>query len=50
MTVTTPRIIARGRVRPGSRVSEPVNVTLFHADCENNGPIMARPSKSQSAD
>ena len=27
----------------------PVNVTLFHADWENNGPIIASPSRSRSA-
>ena len=42
--------MARGSVRPGSRISPPVKVTLFQADCENSGPIMARPSKRSSAD
>ena len=26
-----------------------MNVTLFQADCENSGPIMARPSRNTSA-
>src|SRR5215471_2053319 len=44
MTVEQPRFMAVGRVRPGLRVSDPVNVTLFQADWENSGPIIARPS------
>ena len=31
------------------RTSEPVKVTLFQADCENNGPIMASPRSIGSA-
>src|SRR3954470_6826083 len=49
MTVPQPRIKARGRLRPGSRISPPVNVTLFQADCENKGPIIARPRSIASA-
>src|SRR6185312_6584102 len=41
--------MAVGSVRPGLRVSEPVNVTLFQADCENKGPIIASPSSMGSA-
>ena len=46
---SVPRNRALGKVRPGSRVSPPVKVTLFQADCENKGPIMARPSRKTSA-
>ena len=41
--------IARGRFFPGSRISPAVNVTLFHADCANSGPTIARPSIISSA-
>src|SRR6185503_6078148 len=40
---------ARGRFFPGSRTSPAVNVTLFHADCANKGPTIARPSNINSA-
>ena len=48
-TLEMPRIRRGGSVRPGSRVSPPVNVTLFHADWENNGPIIASPARAASA-
>src|SRR5215470_12767108 len=44
-----PNSNARGKFRPGSRTSPAVNVTLFHADCANNGPTIARPSIITSA-
>src|SRR5262252_9922144 len=40
---------ARGRFRPGSCTSPPVKVTLFQADCANNGPDIARPRNINSA-
>src|SRR4026209_2597183 len=40
---------ARGKFSPGSRTSPAVNVTLFHADCANSGPTIARPSIITSA-
>src|SRR5690348_2163764 len=40
---------ARGNVLAGSRVSPPVKVTLFQADCENQRPIIASPSRKTSA-
>src|SRR6185503_11784292 len=40
---------ARGKFFPGSRTSPAVNVTLFHADCANSGPTIARPSNITSA-
>src|SRR5436309_7563543 len=39
---------ARGRLRPGSSTSPAVKVTLFHADCENNGPVIDLPTTSQN--
>src|SRR5579885_1242224 len=49
MTVVVPRIMAVGKVRPGLRTSEPVKVTLFQADCEKSGPIIASPRSIGSA-
>src|SRR5262245_17624087 len=40
---------ARGRFRPGFSTSPAVNVTLFHADWEKSGPVIARPRTSQNA-
>src|SRR6185295_3323601 len=40
---------ARGKLRPGFSTSPAVNVTLFHADCANSGPVIARPTIIASA-
>src|SRR5213593_3861875 len=40
---------ALGRLRPGFSTSPAVKVTLFQADCENSGPVIARPTTSQNA-
>src|ERR1044072_7104528 len=44
-----PSNTARASFFPGSRTSPAVNVTLFHADCANSGPTIARPSNITSA-
>ena len=44
-----PMINARGRLRPGSSTSPPVNVTLSHADCEKSGPAIALPRTTANA-
>ena len=48
-TIRQPIKSARGRFRCGFSTSPAVKVTLFHADCENSGPVIARPRTSQNA-
>src|SRR5271166_3972022 len=48
-TEAVPMIIARGKTLSGSLISPPVNVTLFQADWEKSGPIIASPNKNRSA-
>src|SRR5262249_15151 len=48
-TEVVPKIRARGNTRSGSLIGRPVKVTLFQADCEKSGPIIAFPNSSKSA-